>query len=322
MTTSAGRRRHPAYAAILMVFAMMAGYPASPAASAPTAPVAPPVPRTDLVALGDSYTAGTGADADPLPEPGSWAWTFPCIQTPGGYVDVLAGNAIVRKTGNAACHGALVDAPTPPGQGSVPSVMMQIAGMTSSGELSVETELVTLTAGANDVGVNTALFACTTGSNLACMDAVRTSTHELFMLKPLLTEAYRAIHQAAPRARIAVLGYAPLFDPARSFLGMSAENMQLVNYGTFALNTAIAQAVTAANSQFQANAKFVNVTARFTGHEANSTEPWIYFGQVPVTGPDGNPTPDPRNFHPNAAGHQEYAAAVEAAIPLRGLARR
>ena len=319
MAETTVRRRHPAYAAVLMVLALLAGYPASPAGAAP---VAPPAPRVDLVALGDSYTAGTGADADPLPEPDAWAWTFPCIQTDGGYVDVLAGNPIARKTGNAACHGALVDAPTPPEQGSVPSVMMQVADLTNSGALSADTELVTLTAGANDVGVNTALFVCTTGSNLACMDAVRTSTHELFMLKPVLTEAYRAIHQAAPRARIAVLGYAPLFDPARSFPGMSAENMKLVNYGTLALNTAIAQAVTAANSQYQANAKFVNVTSRFTGHAANSAEPWIYFSQAPVPGPDGNLTPDPRNFHPNAAGHQQYAAAVEAAIPLRGLARR
>ena len=296
-----------------MVLALLAGYPASPAGAAPVAPAAPPVPRVDLVALGDSYTAGTGA--------GGWAWTFPCIQTPGGYVDVLAGNPIIRKTGNAACHGALVDAPTPPEQGSVPSVMMQITELTTSGALSGETELVTLTAGANDVGVNTALFACATGSNLACMDAVRTSTHELFMLKPVLTEAYRAIHQAAPRARIAVLGYAPLFDPARSFLGMSAENMQLVNYGAFALNRAIGEAAADANSKYQANAKFVDVTARFTGHEANSAEPWIYFSQTPIIGPDGNPTPDPRNFHPNAAGHQQYAAAVKAAVPLPALAR-
>lgn len=297
-----------------MVLAMLAGYPASPAASAPTAPVAPPAPRVDLVALGDSYTAGTGA--------GGWAWTFPCIQTPGGYVDVLSGNPIIRKTGNAACHGALVDAPTPPEQGSVPSLMMQIADMANSGALSGQTELVTLTAGANDVGVNTALFVCSTGSNLSCMDAVRTSTHELYLLKPALTEAYRAIHLAAPRARIAVLGYAPLFDPDGGYPVIPVENQRLVNYGAMALNQAIAEAVSDANSKFGANAKFVDVTGRFTGHAANSAEPWIYFSQTPIIGPDGNPTPDPRNFHPNAAGHQQYAAAVKAAVPLAVLARR
>ncbi|MHC6593071.1 SGNH/GDSL hydrolase family protein [Arthrobacter sp. C152] len=305
MTTSLARRRKPALGAAAAL-AIAVGIGAVPAAAAP------PAPHVDLVALGDSYTAGTGADG--------WAWTFPCIQTEGGYVDVLAADPLVELTGNGACHGALLDAAAQPG--NVPSVMDQVRAATASGELSGRTELVTLTAGANDVGVNTTLFACSTGTYQACQDAVRTSTEALYALKPALTQAYVAIHQAAPRAAIAVQGYPMLFDPAAGYPVIPVENQELVNHGTTALNQALAEAAADATNKFRANARFVDVTARFTGHAANSLDPWVYFSPLPIPSLDGSPTPDPRNFHPNSTGHQQYAAAVEAVVPIPALARR
>lgn len=306
MKTSLARRRQPAFGAAAAALATAVGIGAVPAAAAP------PSPHVDVVALGDSYTAGTGA--------GAWAWTFPCIQTDGGYVDVLAADPLVELTRNQACHGALLDSAAQPG--NVPSVMDQVHALTVSGELSGRTELVTLTAGANDVGVNTTLFACSTGTYQACQDAVRTSTEALYALKPALTQAYVAIHEVAPRAALAVQGYPLLFDPAAGYPVIPVENQQLVNHGTTALNQALAEAAADATNKFRANVKFVDVTARFTGHAANSLDPWVYFSPVPVPAPDGSLTPDPRNFHPNSTGHQQYAAAVEAVVPLPALARR
>ena len=306
MKTSLARRRRPALGAAVAALAIAVGIGAVPAAAAP------PSPHVDLVGLGDSYTAGTGA--------GGWAWSFPCIQTGGGYLDVLASDPLVGLTRNAACHGALLDAAAQPG--NVPSVMDQVQELAASDDLSGRTELVTITAGANDVGVNTALFACSTGTYQVCQDAVRLSTQALYALKPALTQAYVAIHEVAPRATIAVQGYPLLFDPAAGYPLIPAENQQVVNNGTTALNQALAEAAADATNKFRANVTFVDVTARFAGHAANSLDPWVYFSPVPVPGPDGSPTADPRNFHPNATGHQQYAAAVEAAVPLPALARR
>jgi hypothetical protein len=170
-----------------------------------------------------------------------------------------------------------------------------------------------MTAGANDVGVNTALYTCATSTNIDCMGAVRTATHLLYEMKGNLVAAFLAIHQAAPRAKIAILSYPRLFNPD-GYAVMTAENMALVNYGTLALNTAIAEAVNTANSVYRANAQFIDITARFAGHEANTASSWIVFDPTnPFT---------PQSFHPNLQGHEQYAAAVVEAVRLSELARR
>lgn len=216
----------------------------------------------------------------------------------------------VNVVANAACHGALVTESAQPG--NVPSVLAQVAGLTTSGALSARTELVTMTAGANDVGVNTALYTCGTSTYFDCLDAVRSATKSLYEVKEKLTKAYAAIHRVAPRAKIAVLGYPRLFDPA-GYPVMAAENLALVNYGTLALNVAIAEAVDRANSLYRANAQFIDVTARFAGHEANTASSWIVFDPYnPFTA---------QSFHPNPAGHQQYAAALVEAVRLPELAR-
>ncbi len=290
------RRRRSTFAAGLAALAMAVG-------AAVPAQATSPAPHVDLVAVGDSYTAGTGA--------GPFTSPFPCMQTAGGYVDILARQPSVTLAANAACHGALLTAQAQPG--NVPSVLDQVAGLYASGALSGRTELVTMTSGANDVGVNTALYTCATATYLDCLDAVRTATHSLYDVKGNLTAVLQAIHQAAPRAKIAILGYPRLLDPA-GYPVMSPENTALVNYGTLALNAAIGEAVDTANSVYRANAQFIDITARFTGHEANTASSWIVFDPTnPFT---------PQSFHPNAQGHEQYAAAVVEAVRLPELARR
>jgi lysophospholipase L1-like esterase len=116
-----------------------------------------------------------------------------------------------------------------------------------------------------------------------------------------LAYMYGQIHAAAPSAKIAVPGYPRLFEPADGNPYFSAEEQRLINRATDRLNTTIAAAVTLAN-RYGANAQFVDVTKRFTGHAVNSEDPWIAYN-------GGNPLAD-SNFHPTPTGHRAYATAV------------
>ncbi|WP_457963375.1 SGNH/GDSL hydrolase family protein [Arthrobacter sp. D1-29] len=299
MAHSTGRRRLPAFAAGLATAAMALGFTAIPAGAAP------PVPDVDLVAVGDSYTAGVGA--------GDYTRPFPCPQTSTGYVDLLRALPIIDDVAsNEACGGALlVDSPS-----VVPSVMEQIAALAAAEGLSGRTELVTLTAGANDLDFTTPLAICATSTLFDCAQAVQAARTKFPVIQANLVEALIAIHKAAPRAKIVVFGYPLLFDPEGGLTLLPPEAQMLVNAGTAALNEAISDAVAIANAEAKANAVYVDVTEEFADHAINSltAESWINFNpQVPFA---------PENFHPNPAGHDAYADALVAAVNLQALARR
>ncbi|AFR30275.1 SGNH/GDSL hydrolase family protein [Arthrobacter sp. Rue61a] len=294
MATHQLRRRHTAFAGALAVLALTLGFTASPATAAPPPPV-------DYVALGDSYTAGTGAG-------GLYADAI-CWQSEGGYVDVVADTGRVNLLANGACHGALLftldEVP-------IPSVSAQISGL---GNELAAAELVSITAGANDIGSGDALVACLTQTLIICQGAVNNAMSLLPGLELTLAEFYRDIAEAAPKATIAVMGYPLLFDPINGVPIVSVEHQIEVNRAVAALNTTIAAAVKAS----EVNAVFVDVTKRFRGHAVNSAEPWIVLVPAPV--PPFNRLPD-ANFHPNPAGHQAYAAALLSTIKPAQLAKR
>lgn len=298
MADTAVRRRHSALAAGLATFAMTLGGAALPAIAAP------PAPDVDLVAVGDSYTAGVGA--------GPYTMALPCVQTSTGYVDLLRALPIVDDdASNAACAGALlVDRPSD----IAPSVMEQIAALAASEKLSGRTELVTLTAGPNDISFTTPLTACAGPILEACAQAVQAVQTMLPVVQSELVDAITAIHKAAPRAKIVVFGYPILFDPEGSPTLLTPEAATLVKAGTLALNTAIEQAVDTANAGARANAVYVDVTDEFAKHAINSDVPWLNFNPDPAF--------SSQNFHPNAAGHQAYADALTAEVNLQSLARR
>lgn len=267
-------------------------------AAAIPAEAAPP-PRADYVAVGDSYTAGTGA--------GPFATPLPCLQSHPGYVDVVGATGRVALVANAACHGALLNTTAP---GGVPSVVVQIGGLAGAGSLSAGTELVSITAGANDVGFNTVLLTCAYQPQ-NCAAALQASKDALVPLRQGLAATYWTVRQAAPTAKIAVLGYPRLFDPAVGVAGINPAILAALNQATDDLNAAISGAVADAN----VGAQFISVTGRFTGHAANSADPWIVLDLA-------NPLA-PQNFHPNAAGHSlGYAAALMGAVKPAQLARQ
>lgn len=296
------RRRRPALAAFLATLALALGFTAVPAEAAPP-------PRVDYVALGDSYTAGTGAGAAFRP-----AGT-PCWQSSPGYVDVVGRNGRVALVANAACHGAVLSSLSPFYDGFTPTVQEQLYALAAQGTLSADTELVSITAGANDVGFSHLLGFCATSTPAACADALAAGTSPLTLevLKAGLAQTYAGIQAVAPNARIAVLGYPLLFDPASSLAPVPAATQTLINQATAAVNAAIAQAVETANLLYGTDAQYIDVTARFAGHEVNSADPWLQLNLAYLTAD--------YNFHPNQAGHQAYASALLAAVKPAQLVR-
>lgn len=302
MAERTARRRQSAFAAGLATVAMALGFTAIPADAAPS-------PGIDYIALGDSYTAGTGAGAFPA--------LTPCIQTPGGYVDAVGETRRVNLVVNVACHGSLLTQNSDiPHDYRIPSVQQQIDFLITSGALTANTELVSVTAGANDVGVTGVLVTCLTQSPQACLAAVQASAAFFPQMRTELMAALQRIHSAAPNAEIVVLGYPRLFDPTSPFAQVDPVVLTAINTAVDALNDSIEAAVKSSRT----GAVFVDVTNRFKGHAVNSDNPWIFFA-APSLAPDGSLNFDPRNFHPNAAGHRAYASALRAAIKPGQLVR-
>jgi lysophospholipase L1-like esterase len=286
--------------------AMAFGFTAIPAEAAPP-------PQVDYVALGDSYTAGTGAGAAYRPA------GVACWQSQPGYVDDVGKTGRVNLVANAACHGAVLTTASPAYDTAIitPTVDQQLTGLIFAQKISPATELVSITAGANDLGFASVLGACALFNEQVCAGAVgqATSPTALGMLGAELVQTYAAIHAVAPNARIAVMGYPRLFDPASPFAPIPAANQQLMNQGTATVNATIAAAASMANTLHQVNAQYVDVTAAFAGHAVNSTDPWIVLDPA-------QPTAD-YNFHPNKAGHSlGYAATLMTAVKPAQLVRR
>ncbi|XAS71410.1 SGNH/GDSL hydrolase family protein [Micrococcaceae bacterium Sec5.1] len=298
MATHRARRRRLAFAGGLAALALTLGFTASPATAAPPPPVT-------YVALGDSYTAGTGAGdlSGPFPP-------IPCWQSEGGYVDIVDASPRVTLVENAACHGAFL-LPV----GTSKSVTQQIAEL-SGGALNSDTDLVSITAGALDAGSLLALQACSMPTTQPCEDTVSGIIANLPVIESGLETTYQAIQQAAPDAVIAVLGYPRLFDPSQGDIVIGGvtvvpvANQIQVNMAIDALNATIAQAV----ADSQTNAVFIDMTKRFIGHAVNSANPWIVLDLM-------QPRLD-ANFHPNDAGHKAYASALLSSVQLTKLAKR
>jgi lysophospholipase L1-like esterase len=238
-----------------------------------TLPAAAGNPGTvQYVALGDSYAAGQGG-GDYLND---------CLESLNGYPYLLEPRRRIDLRANAACTGASTSE----------------VSSTQLSELNQDTELVTLTVGAADLGLSGVLAACTAVPPVGCQDAISVALGDLALLGGSLSDLYAQVAAAAPNALIVVTGYPYLFeivpgDPTAAIKGQ-------INNAVTLLNRTIQQAVAAAQGA-EVNIVYVDVTAEFAGHGIGSKKPFI--------NPDG-----PDAYHPNAAGYRAYAKAIFAAI--------
>jgi len=281
------RRILAALAAIALGAGMLAAG-AGPAAASPQL-------VAKHVALGDSIAAGQGGGA-PLDA---------CLRTDGGYAAQLDQEPKFNLLRNAACTGA-----------TIADVDAQLA------QVNRGTTVVTLTVGANDLGLDHILAACQAATAAAdpapCTDAIAQAPDPQAIV-PQLTALIGRIAQRAPNATIVVTGYPHLlaqvpFEPCLDATGdalvcfVADAIVDTVNDATDALNAAIQVSV---NLAAGSHATYASVVQAFAGHGVQVLtllppgDPW--FGTDPVGDPAGF-------LHPTYQGYSAYAGVILAAL--------
>ncbi len=255
--------------------------------ASPAAAAAPPPGGFSYVALGDSEAAGTGL----LPYVEQ-----DCLRSLKAYPIVLA--PMYGGVASHACAGATTQ-----------DALMQAQTAAAAGRLGPATELVTITAGINDIGWQSVLLACSsTGSEPACQQAFATAMAIGQALPQRIAQLVLTVRSIAPNAQIVVAGYPLLFGDLvapcsiGSFDGTSVSisptQAALANFGVQQVNLAIMAGALAAG------ATYVDIGAAFDGHGLCDTSgPWVS-GLV-----NGKRTAD-RSLHLNWPGQRAYAAAI------------
>jgi lysophospholipase L1-like esterase len=204
----------------------------------------------DYVALGDSFSSGTGA-------PGG---TGECFRSPLGYPTLWAQAHDVTFT-DATCGGAV----------TADVLAKQVSA------LSADTDVVTITIGGNDVGFAQIVFTCLLSGDQACSEAIDSTLAKEDEFTAQLDRTYAAIRAGAPNAEVYVLGYPLLFDEAPVCdASLNLTQRKAVNAGNERLDDSIGERAVAAGFHF------VDVRDAFAGHGACSADPWLNN----LTGPD------------------------------------
>ena len=251
------------------------------------------------VALGDSYSAGSGVlppDPQAAPE---------CARSTSNYPHVLAA-AIGARLTDATCGGAETkDYFSSQFQGVAP----QLTAVRRS------TQLVTMTIGGNDSGVFIdAIVDCgqegikAAGQGSPCKDkygasfetTIRRTTY------PALVKALAAVRTKAPRTRVAILGY-PWIMPRTGgcfpTMPVAKGDVPYLRHLQWTLNDAVRRAAA------RTGATYVDMSRVSNTHDACRPigRRWI----EPVVGGT-----NPAIVHPNAAGEAAMAAQAKKVLHL------
>ncbi|MDH6581095.1 hypothetical protein M2161_000201 [Streptomyces sp. SAI-133] len=311
-------------------------------------------PANQIVAMGDSFSSGEGvtvrAGDDYYPESDYYDETNPAtrnachrstktwsrVATLPLYADSIGEMADSRSPDMdyqfVACSGAQHYNILNRGQNSeLPQI--------EQGYLDQNTTLVTLSVGGNDSGFVPIITHCLIGTFTDdCQDdptgieawdpdtgeATGGTTGRLSEwvpdwlqneIAPRLTATLRAIHEQAPNARIVLMGYPELLDPAVPCDGLvnRAETIWL-NGVADQLAAQMSAAVAAANSQYLANAVFADPRTAFEGRVICSPEVNLAINGIVLTDrskADSDGPASMKSFHPNIAGAQLYAGVLE-----------
>lgn len=253
----------------------------------------------DYVALGDSYSAASGVLP---PDP-----TAPsCARSLANYPHDIAGALGYRLT-DVTCGAA----ETGDFFGSqYPGVAPQLDA------LGPGTQLVTMTIGGNDNDVFIssivecgAAGASTAGQGSPCKDRYGTSFDDTIRSRtyPALVGALTAVHQKAPHARVAILGYPWILPPTTGCfdkMPIAEGDVPYLRDVQATLNDAVRRAAAATGTTY------VDMSAVSEGHDACQPvgvrwiEP-VLQGTNPVV------------VHPNALGEQQMASRTTAVLRLR-----
>lgn len=229
------------------------------------------------VALGDSYSSGTGTRA---------------------YID----SGCQRS---ASAYPALVDAQRP----DTDLVFAACSGATTTsvlssqvGSLTSDTDVVTITIGGNDAGFSSVITQCALPWPWSCTtDLDNAQAFIRTTLPGRLDAVYAEIARRSPNATVVVLGYPRLFMGVDCNAGtfFSGDELTRMNQTADLLRDVTRARATAAGFTF------VDAIPAFTGHAVCSSSEWL----------NGLSNPVGESFHPNRAGHSAgYAPLVRAVI--------
>lgn len=251
--------------------------PARPAHTAAAVPAA--AAGESYVALGDSYSSGTGTRT--YIDDGT-----DCLRSTHAYPSLIA-SANNYALDFRACSGAVV----------ADVRANQLAA------LSAATDVVTISIGGNDADFTGVITECAKPgwmSNCdAAIDAAQTFINST--LPSRLSGLYSEISSAAPHAEVVVAGYPRLFmgEDCNALTWISPAEMTRLNATADLLN-----ATTRSRAQ-TAGFGFADPTSPFTGHAVCDDPAWI----------NGLSNPIVESNHPNTAGHaQGYTPIVGGAL--------
>ncbi|MDA1360379.1 SGNH/GDSL hydrolase family protein [Glycomyces luteolus] len=230
---------------------------------------------TRYVALGDSYSSGTGT-GDYFDEV--------CRRSDKAYPRLLA-EGLSAEFAFEACSGA-----------TAADLLSQ-----QLGALDAETDIVTVTIGGNDIEWARAARACITPF-VNCMDEIEASEALVQNQLPgLLDGAYGAIEDRAPNADVYVLGYPRLFNGESACGALKQPN---VGEQVRMNEAADLLAEVLQNKAEEHGFTFVDVRDAFDGHAICDDVAYL----------NGLAYPTAESYHPTAMGHRDgyYPAVVRA----------
>lgn len=251
------------------------------------------------VALGDSYSAGSGNF--PL-SPGFFPF---CAQSTKNFAHLIAG-ATGADLRDVSCGGAQTKDFT---TSQYPGLAPQLDAVDAS------TQLITMTIGGNDAQIlATAAGSCgvtsllTLGTGSPCKTTFGSTFDNQVdnVVLPAVRTALAAVRAKAPQARIAVVGYPWIMPATRGCypsLPIASGDIPYLRALQAHLNAVIEQAAD------ENGATFVDMSALSDGHDScqSPAKRWI----EPILGAN--------NFaliHPNETGEAQMANAVMAAVGL------
>ena len=254
--------------AALLVGALLALV--GPLLAAPTSAAAP-----SYVALGDSYSSGTGTRSY-LPDGTS------CLRSAQAYPSLIAA-AGGYQLNLRACSGA-----------TIPDVTA-----TQLDALTAATSYVTISVGGNDAGFASVLTECALpGWMSRCDRAITTAQAFITGTLPARLDAlYADIRARAPYATVVVVGYPRIFngEDCNALTWFSPAEESRLNQTADLLNARLAAAAAARGFSF------ADPTGRFLGHAVCDDQEWINGLSYPIV----------ESYHPKASGHAGgYAPTV------------
>ncbi|ADB53385.1 SGNH/GDSL hydrolase family protein [Conexibacter woesei] len=257
---------HPRRAAVACALAIAALLIAAAGASA-----------EKYVALGDSYSSGTGTRVYTDAGCQRSIYAYPSL------IDTQRPNTDLVF---AACSGATTNS--------------VLSGQVSS--LTSDTAIVTITIGGNDAGFSSVVTQCALPWPWSCTTDLNNA--QAFIRNTLpgrLDSVYAQIRTRSPSARVVVLGYPRLFMGVDCNGGtfFSGDELTRMNQTADMLRDVTRGRAAAAGFSF------ADAIPAFTGHAVCSSTEWL----------NGLSNPVGESYHPNRTGHSSgYAPLVRAII--------